>query len=123
MTKTLRYYRRLPYTRRSQLSLEAGQRFWHAWIEELPGCEVDGETKAEACFLLEEVFEDYIRAKLEWQSPIPEPSRWPNLGKPRRRTTRQNVMARIKAPRPLPSGTTTAPPDDAPRDTETLVAV
>ncbi len=82
MTKTLAQYRGLPYARRCQLVVEDGDRYWHAWIEELPGCEIDGATKAEAFRLLDEVFEDYIQAKLEWHSQIPEPTRWPNLARP-----------------------------------------
>lgn len=79
MSKDLAYYRARPYTRRCRLCLEDAETFWHAWIVELPGCEVDGENKASAFANLEEVFEDYINTKLEWGSPIQEPSRWPRF--------------------------------------------
>ena len=81
MKRDLTHYRSLPYTRRCQLMVEGHDRYWHAWIVELPGCEVDGPSKAEAYVSLGEVFEDYVSTKLEWGSVIPEPSRWPDYGK------------------------------------------
>ena len=96
MSKTdLARYRSLPYTRRCQLMHEGTERYWHAWVEELPGCEVDGETKPEAFALLAEVFDDYITAKLEWASTIPEPTRWPNLGKSDASVPRGNTIIEI----------------------------
>ena len=88
MPRDLKHYQALPYTRRCQLEVEDGNRYWHAWIEELPGCEIDGASKAEAYGNLEEVFADYIKAKLEWDSPIPEPEKW--MGQPQEVPT--NVM-------------------------------
>lgn len=80
MTKDVAFYRGLPYTRRCSPFVEEAKLLWHAWIEELPGCEVDADEKAAAFADLQEVFEDYIQTKLEWGSPIPEPARWPNFG-------------------------------------------
>lgn len=115
------YYRRLPYTRRSRLCVEDEQRFWHAWIEELPGCEVDGATKAEVYASLQEVFEDYIRAKLEWGSTIPEPTRWPKLTR-RSRAKRRPVRIRlIKQPSPPAPGLTNVQADSPTRTAEALV--
>ena len=82
MAKKLDDYLSLPYTRRCQLHVEDGERYWHCWIVELPGCEVDAPDKAQAFSDLQEVFEDYIKAKLEWGSPISEPSRWPHFLEP-----------------------------------------
>jgi hypothetical protein len=79
MKRDLAYFRALPYTRRARLCEENGEFFWHAWIEELPGCEVDSASKAASFADLAEVFEDYIAAKLEWGSEVPLPTRWPNL--------------------------------------------
>lgn len=128
MNKTLAYYRRLPYRRRAQLQLENGEHFWHAWVEELPGCEVDARSKAAAHAALAEAFEDYIAAKLEWNSVIPEPTRWPNLRKPRRGKA---ARATIKVLHAQPAKTvgnqlpTVANqlPQDSPLTAETLVGV
>lgn len=81
--KNLSYYQALPYTRRCRLDVEDGDRYWLAWIERLAGCKVDGASKAEAFRKLDEIFDDYIAAKLERGSPIPEPKRWAE-GKRRR---------------------------------------
>ena len=98
VTKNLTYYRRLPYARRCKLFIEDGQRYWHAWIEELPGCEVDSVTKVGAYLALTEVFEDYIKAKLEWQSVIPEPTRWPKLQTRSRAKRSKAILKVVKAP-------------------------
>ena len=73
MAKDLNYYRSLRYARRCQLFMEEGTRYWLAWIEELPGCKVEGSSKEEAYKNLSELFDDYIGSKLEWDSEIPEP--------------------------------------------------
>ncbi|HEX9728695.1 MAG TPA: hypothetical protein VGA37_09335 [Gemmatimonadales bacterium] len=100
MKKNFEFYRGLPYTRRCQLIVEAERTYWHAWIEELSGCEVDGASKAEAYASLQELFEDYIHAKLEWRSDIPEPSRWPDYG-----TTASNFQeAMTVVPFQVPTG-------------------
>ena len=46
-----------------------------AWIQELPGCKVEGQTKPEAFKNLGELFEDYINTRLEWKDNIQEPAR------------------------------------------------
>ncbi len=79
MTKDFDYYLRLPYARRCRLFVDEGTKYWHAWIAELPGCEVDADDKATAFADLNEVFEDYISTKLEWGSAITEPVRWPRF--------------------------------------------
>lgn len=74
MAKDLKYYRSLRYTRRCQLFMEEGTRYWLAWIEELPGCKVEGSSKEEAYKNLGELFDDYVTSKVERGSaPIPEP--------------------------------------------------
>ena len=74
--KNVRYYRGLHYARRYSLVLDQPESpFWLAWIEELPGCQIDGRTRAEASVHLEELFVEYIEAKLAWGSRIPEPKR------------------------------------------------
>ena len=73
MNKDLSYYQQIPYTKRCQLCVEDGDWFWVVWIEELAGCKVQGESKAEAYLHLQELFEDYISALLERGSEIPEP--------------------------------------------------
>jgi predicted RNase H-like HicB family nuclease len=98
--KTLNDYRRLPYSRRCQLIVEEGERFWHAWIEELPGCEIDGQTKAGAYLALSEVFDDYVSTKLEWGSAIPEPERWPKLHKARRSKKTKATVEVVRTPAP-----------------------
>lgn len=81
MAKDLNYYRSLRYTRRCQLFMEAEKPYWLAWIEELPGCKVEGSSKVEAYKNLGELFDDYVTSKLEWGSEIPEPKQ------PEKRTT------------------------------------
>jgi predicted RNase H-like HicB family nuclease len=80
MTHNLSYYQALPYTRRCQLNVEDREWFWLAWVEELPGCKVEGVTKAEAFRKLDELFDDYVMTKLEARGQIPEPTRWSDSG-------------------------------------------
>lgn len=75
--KDLTYYRSLPYTRLSQPFRDENGHYWLAWIDELEGCKADGETQVEAFANLEEVFDDYIAAKREWDSIVPEPAKPP----------------------------------------------
>ena len=75
--KDLTYYRSLPYTRLSQPFRDENEHYWLAWIGELEGCKADGQTQVEAFANLEEVFDDYIAAKREWDSVIPEPAKPP----------------------------------------------
>ena len=75
MAKDLQYYRALPYTRRIRLVIEDGEKYWIAWVDELSGCKIDAPTKEEAFAFLDDVFDDYIAAKLEWKSSIAEPQR------------------------------------------------
>jgi hypothetical protein len=56
--------------------------------------------------VLDEVFEDYVRAKLEWGSMIPEPARWPHFNvRSKVRVKRSSVEQRIIQPVEAPSGT------------------
>lgn len=89
--RKLSYYRTLPYTRRCRLDVDDGERYWLAWVEELAGCKVEGATKAEAFRKLDETFDDYIVAKLERMSPIPEPRRWTTGKRSHRRATIERI--------------------------------
>ena len=83
--KNLPYYQALPYTRRCEpveQPDEPGGRYWLAWIEELSGCKTHGFSDVEAMQHLDEVFDEYITAKLKWGSEIPEPRAGP--AEPRR---------------------------------------
>lgn len=71
--KDLGYFRALPYTRRVELEEEEGKAYYVASILELPGCFAVAPMRAEAVAQLKSVFDQYIEAKLEWGSPIPEP--------------------------------------------------
>ncbi len=81
INKKLKYYRSLPYTRRSQPFRDETGEYWLAWIEELEGCKAEGQAESEAFANLEGVFDDYIEAKIEWDSIIPEPIKPPVKGK------------------------------------------
>lgn len=123
MKKGPAYYRRLPYSRRCQLSHEGGKFFWHAWVEELPGCEVDAQTKPAAFVALKEVFEDYIATKLEWGSVIPEPTRWPRLAIRSRTKRGTGRMTLVKPPEPLSAGMSNQRSATLVTTAETLVGV
>ena len=73
MARDLNYYRALPYTRRAEKRQEDSEHYWIAWIDELPGCKTDGSTCVEAMANLDVAFDDYIEAKLEFESEIPLP--------------------------------------------------
>ena len=105
--KDLHYYRALPYTRRGEPAVEPGGRYWLAWIEELPGCKTDGASEVEAMQHLDELFDEYITAKLAWGSDIPEPR-----GTGRRAAEPPTLSVRVLAEE-LPTGTS-VPPDPVP---------
>jgi predicted RNase H-like HicB family nuclease len=56
---------------------DAGQTFYVAYIEELPGLESIGDSQMDARAGLVSAFEDYLAAMLEWGEPVPEPKQWP----------------------------------------------
>jgi predicted RNase H-like HicB family nuclease len=77
-TKTIAYYRQLPYTRRvRRVQEDNGESYFVACIEELGGVEADGDTPTDALANLADAFQDYITAMLEWREMIPEPKVWP----------------------------------------------
>lgn len=78
--KAVAYYRRLPYTRRVRLHEEGESAYFVAYVEELPALQIDGETKEEALKRLDDMFDDFIEAQLEWGEEIPEPLPWPGTG-------------------------------------------
>jgi len=78
MEKNLEYYRALPYTRRAEALYEGdGPPYWVAWVEELQGCKTDGQTSLDAMANLDNAFDEYVEAMLEFGSEVPIPSRIP----------------------------------------------
>jgi len=78
MKQTLKDYRALPYSRRSErMHEDDGSSYWVAWIHELPGCKTDGTTQAEAMLNLDTAFDDYIEAMIEFAAEIPVPKSRP----------------------------------------------
>lgn len=75
--KDISYYRKLPYTRRARLVEDDGEAYFVAFVEELPALEIDAPTREEAFLRLDEMFDDYVRAQIEWGDDIPEPAPWP----------------------------------------------
>lgn len=76
--KDVAYYRRLPYRRRVVPQEDGGgQRYFVAWIEELPAIEIHGDSPEEALLRLYEIFDDSIEVMLEAGDEITEPPRWP----------------------------------------------
>ena len=76
--KTVDYYKRLPYKIRVEpMTDNDGNQYWIADIPDLRGCKTDGITRAEAIVNLHELFDEYIEARLEVDSDIPEPIRSP----------------------------------------------
>ena len=72
----LKYYMALPYSRRTEPVLDDdGSFYWLAWVEELDGCMTDGATEVEAYNNLNDAFDAYIQASLEWGDEIPLPER------------------------------------------------
>lgn len=73
-SKTLLYYKRLPYTMRIERIHEAdGSAYWLAEYLELRGCKTEGDDEVEAVANAQELFDEYISMRLEEESPIPEP--------------------------------------------------
>ena len=77
--KDLDYYRRLSYTLRTELIRDSdGSDYWVAEYLELRGCKTDGESEAEAVANLQELFDEYISARMEVSTKdIPEPAGLP----------------------------------------------
>ncbi len=100
MTRDLAYYRSLAYTRRSRFHIEGESRFWLAWIDELEGCVAEGATEVEAFAVFEETFDDYIAAKFEWDSTIPEPDKPPLTDATPESRTVDEVFEIVHLPRP-----------------------
>lgn len=68
--------RRLPYRRTVELVTEDdGQRYYVARFPELGGgVMTDGATRAEALHNLDSLFDDFMRAMIEWGEPIRLPA-------------------------------------------------
>lgn len=73
--KTLREYKLSPYTLHTELVRESdGSEYWTAEYLELRGCKTDGSEEAEAVAKVQELFDEYIVARLESGTEIPEPA-------------------------------------------------
>jgi predicted RNase H-like HicB family nuclease len=78
--RALEFYKRLPYTLRTEPVQEPdGSSYWTAEYVELRGCKTDGTTEAEAVANVQELFDEYILARLESQTEIPEPAKLPAI--------------------------------------------
>lgn len=75
--KDVRYYRRLPYTRRVDIRTDAEPVYYVASIAEIPFIMVDGDTPEEAVAKLAEMFDDCVAALIDSGEAIPEPALWP----------------------------------------------
>jgi len=53
--------------------LEEGDGSWGAYVPDLPGCVVAGETKAEVLQLIREAIEFHLEGLKEQGEPIPQP--------------------------------------------------
>src|ERR1051325_1241266 len=72
--KDLRYYKRLPYTLRTEPARDSdGTTYWLAQFEELPGCKTDGATEGDAINNLHELFDEFISSAIADRLPIKEP--------------------------------------------------
>lgn len=72
--KTLEDYKRLPYTLHLEpVSDSDGSKYWTAEYLELRGCKTDGATEAEAVASLQELFDDYVLARIESKAEIEVP--------------------------------------------------
>lgn len=81
--KTLDYYIGLPYSRRTEPVWEDdGSFYWLAWVEELDGCMTDGATELEAFNNLNDAFDAYVQASLEWGDEVPLPQKITQAGEP-----------------------------------------
>ena len=130
MELTLDYYRALPYSRRAEGLQEAGaDRYWVAWIEELPGCKTDGATYEEAMANLDVAFDDYIEAMLEFGTKIAVPKKLSETVTVREISTSENILygpiaevAETLAPEPERSPSRELQPWDQSEDTTTATS-
>ncbi len=53
---------------------EKGENSWGAYVPDLPGCAVVGETREEVAGLIREAIELHIEGLQQNGSPVPEPS-------------------------------------------------
>lgn len=53
--------------------VEQGETSWGAYVPDLPGCVVAGETRHEALQLIREAIEFHLEGLKERGEPIPEP--------------------------------------------------
>jgi len=54
--------------------IERGENSFGAYVPDLPGCAVVGETREEALQLIREALELHIESLREHGSPVPEPA-------------------------------------------------
>lgn len=54
--------------------VEKGENSWGAYVPDLPGCAVVGETREEALQLIREAVELHIESLREQGGPLPEPA-------------------------------------------------
>lgn len=74
MKKTLSYFQQLPYKIITQPVSDEGDTYWIAEYPDLRGCKTEGETEIEAITNVQELFDEYIEARLEVDDDIPVPS-------------------------------------------------
>lgn len=77
MSKSLDYYRALPYTRSLELVTEEDGTYFLAFVKEIPWIRAFGDTRDEALAELGAIFMDGLEAMLEAGDEIPEPQVWP----------------------------------------------
>ncbi|MFQ5798867.1 MAG: type II toxin-antitoxin system HicB family antitoxin [Bacteroidota bacterium] len=76
--KTLEYYRLLPYKIFVEPRMDSdGTYYWVAEYPDLRGCKTEGVSKAEAIANVQQLFDEYVTARLEVDENIPEPQRSP----------------------------------------------
>lgn len=79
MSRTVQYYRGLPYRHRVRPEEDStGERYFVAWIEELPWIRTDGVTRHDALYNLQQVFPEAIKTMLAAGDEIAEPEAWPH---------------------------------------------
>jgi hypothetical protein len=72
--KDLDYYSGLPYRAiAAPATDEQGDRYWRAWLEEIPGMQGAGDSEDDALVDLRERFIEYIRWRIDMGLDIPEP--------------------------------------------------
>lgn len=75
ITKSLNYYRKLPYTFITSLARDDhGNPFWEAEIKEFDLCIGIGKTEAAAVNNAYELFDDHVTTILEWGDKVPIPT-------------------------------------------------